>query len=105
METIIPTVIHNNPEFLPRVERVTKWLEMKLGDFSPEVKAEWRQIENQKGHPVLELTLSDWSGKVQERFSPADLDNNDHVQNRLSWLWGDLLQVRNKEQVKQLKKL
>src|ERR1041384_1704037 len=105
METIIPDTIQNKPEFLSRVEQANQFVQTDLGDFAGEVKAEWNLVEDQQGRPLLELTLSDWSGKVQDRFSLPDFDKIDSREKRLRRLWDNLLEMRNREQFKQLKRL
>jgi hypothetical protein len=105
MELIIANAIRTDPDLLAKVERASQLLREELGKSAGTVKAEWALVEDPKGRCLLELILSDWTGKVQGLFAPDELEKEPQVRVRLHHLWGDLLQVRSDKQMERLNQL
>jgi hypothetical protein len=66
------------------------------------MKAEWDQIEDNKGRPLYTLRISDGEEVVTASFSPEELVSPTHMRVRLYRLWGDFLQIRNQKQLQAL---
>lgn len=73
---------------------------------SSPVQAEWQTAENGEGKTIIVLRLSDEFGAVTGTFSPGEFVDvpilREILKFRLKHLWGDLLQIRSHEQLKQL---
>ncbi len=70
------------------------------------LKAEWDVGTDANNQLCIILRLSDSFGAATATFSSKEMsdwtENPNHLKNRLHWLWGDLLQSRSHEQLKQL---
>ena len=66
------------------------------------VKAEWNRVQDHQGRTLYRLTIRDSTGEVSTDFAPDELQNPLHMRFRLYRLWGDLLQVRNDQQHRQV---
>ncbi len=84
------------------LEQATKSLEKivnpSLGLFS----AKWDRGEDERGHTVYSLMISDDSEEVSTTFTPDELRHPNHMRSRLRDLWDDLLQVQSNKRVKKL---
>jgi hypothetical protein len=77
-------------------------LEELLGPADGMVKAEWDQLEDASGRTRFRLRLSDPSESIDDSFEPSELQSASERDHRLLDLWGDLLQIRNHRQLKEL---
>jgi hypothetical protein len=89
-------------EYFTLLQQATERLKDVLGPSSGLVKAKWDRIEDERGRSLYSLTLSDFTGEAEARFAPDELQNSTHMRVRLYKLWGDLLQDRNRKQMKEL---
>ena len=80
-------------------------LEEIVGPFSQDlVDARW-DVSTQGNRTTLWLALSDWTCPDGKRIalSPADL-TSDSLPQKFNRLWGDLLQARSHEQLRELQR-
>jgi hypothetical protein len=89
-------------ELLACAQQRSAQLEELLGQSAPLVSAEWDRSEDAEGQPVVTLRLWDFTGSVTTVFDPKELESSAQMNQRLYRLWGDLLQVRSQEQLKEL---
>ncbi len=94
--------IRQSGDLLPLASRATLALSNVLGPSSGVVAAEWDRAEGPGGETVVTLRLSDNAGAVTGTFTPEDLKSPKILKNRLYRLWGDLLQIRNHQQLAEL---
>ncbi len=99
MKVSLEPKINDDPELLSKIEAANKLLEDLLGPSADQVEADWSLSDRAKGHFLVNLTVSDWTGSVGYRFAPEELRNSAHMRMRLHRLWGDLLQVRSHVQI------
>lgn len=96
MKTLeLDPAIEANPDLLAAVRRANELLEVELGRSSGLVSASWKLLYDDRDRILLRLTISDWTGSVYTIFTPDDLKDAWKTQGRISWLWGDLLQIRS----------
>jgi hypothetical protein len=91
--------ISKDPALAAAVDEASKLLEQELGPSAATVRARWTLSEDSSGRPLVDLSVSDWTGSVGYRFAAPELSNKNHMQLRLHRLWGDLLQVRSHYQI------
>ncbi len=84
------------------LQQATALLEEVLGPSAAVVRAEWDRTEDEKGRTIYTLRLSDWTGAVQTKCAPDELESPRNLRYRLHRLWGDLLQLRSHQQLKNL---
>jgi len=89
-------------DLLARAQERTAQLEELLGQSASLVSGEWDRSEDAQGRPVVTLRLWDFTGSVTTVFDPKELESSAHMNQRLYRLWGDLLQVRSQEQLREL---
>ena len=94
--------IRQSKELLSLAQLRTTQLEEILGQSAPLVSAEWDRSEDAKGRPIVTLRLWDFTGSVTTVFAPEELESPAHMRVRLNRLWGDLLQVRTQQQLRDL---
>lgn len=87
------------------VARATELLESEATPSSDEATADWTLTSDDRGRPVLTLTLSDFMGAVPARFAPDELGDEESLRVRLHRLWGDLLQVRTGKLIRRMQEL
>lgn len=79
--------------------------EILRGSSSP-VQAEWERADDVHGNPIIILRLMDQFGAVTGTFDATELGTQplfrELLRRRFRQLWGDLLQIRSHEQLKQL---
>lgn len=102
MKAIFDESIRQGDESFMLAQQATRRLEEVLGRSGDLVTAEWGRGTDEQGRTVVTLRLSDWTGSVMARFSPAELTNAETLRTRLHRLWGDLLQVRSHRQLDEL---
>ncbi|SIN88341.1 hypothetical protein SAMN05444166_1429 [Singulisphaera sp. GP187] len=100
--TIIRKGVNQNPRLLKQVEVATRVLGEVLGASRSLVSMDWDQGEDGQGQPIVILKLSDFTGTVAATFTPEELVDEVHMRTRLYGLWGDLLQIRNKERLERI---
>jgi hypothetical protein len=105
VRTNFPEKIRKNEALYGDVIRANALLEAESGSSGGLVRAEWDLTQDERGRDLLTLTLSDYSGEVTTRLTPADLANAGLLRVRFHRLWGDLLQVRSGKQVEKLQQL
>lgn len=86
--------------FLAR--QASETLERLLRGSAGRVTAQWDKAEDAEGRPVVTLRLTDWTGSVTGLFSARELETPSLLRMRLHRLWGDLLQIRSHQQLKEL---
>src|SRR5262249_10574793 len=74
------------------VDAATPVLAEAIGSPATEVTATWGFRSDDHGRPVIQLTLSHWSGCASADFAPEDLQPADRARRRFRHLWRDLLQ-------------
>jgi hypothetical protein len=89
-------------DLLARAQQRTLQLEEILGQSASLVAAEWDNSEDAEGRPVVTLRLGDFTGSVTTVFDPKELESSPQMNQRLYRLWGDLLQVRSQQQLREL---
>jgi len=80
---------------LPLLQRATQQLEEVVGRSTGLVTATWDRVEDERGRALYALRLKDFTGEVDGRFAPDELQPGTHLMIRLRQLWGDLLEIRN----------
>jgi hypothetical protein len=96
--------VRTDPKLADAVLVATGIVEEELGNSAEQVEVSWRLTHDQRGRPIVVLRLSDWTGSVDGNFSPDELKDTELLGRRVVRLWGDLLQVRSREQMKALAK-
>lgn len=76
-------------------------LEEVIGPSSASVKAEWDQLQDERG-PKYALRISDGTGSATASLLPAELSLPLHMRVRLSRLWSELIQVRIDKQLQKV---
>src|SRR5271166_4929303 len=100
--------VHLLPELSKRkplaglVETATPVLEEAIGPPAARVTATWDFQPDDRGRPLIQLTLDDWSGQASARFAPEELQPPDRAYRRFYRLWGDLLQEASQRRVQAL---
>jgi hypothetical protein len=89
-------------DLLPLAAHANRALSEVLGPSAGLVAAEWDRTEDTRGRPLITLRLADHTGAVTGAFAPDELRSYPALRNRLYRLWGDLLQVRNHQQLQEL---
>src|SRR5438874_13672464 len=102
MTTTIDPTIGRNGAWAEGVQRASQILDMLLRRSQEPVTASWALVSDDRGRPLLELTLSDFASSVATRFETEELEDGEHLWKRLNRLWGDLLQARLHKQVEHL---
>jgi hypothetical protein len=74
------------------VEAATPILEEAIGPPAVRVTASWGFRDDERGRPVIRLTLVDRFGQKSGDFEPSELQAADRARRRFYRLWGDLLQ-------------
>jgi len=89
-------------DLLTLAAQANRALSEVIGASAGLVAAEWDRTEDMRGRPLITLRLSDHTGAVTGTFAPDELRSYPALRNRLYRLWGDLLQVRNHQQLQEL---
>jgi hypothetical protein len=84
------------------LQQGTNHLEEVLGPSAQLVTAEWNQSKDEQGRVFYTLKIADRIGEVQASFTPDELKSSANLRDRLSDLWGDLLQRRSHTQLQEL---
>src|SRR5438309_1732143 len=105
MTSTIDKKIENDTDLALAIQGASSILEGILGRSKDVVTAEWHLGRDGRNRPFVELLLSDFSGSVAARFSSDELRKKEHLEKRLNWLWGDLLQIRSRKQVQKLREM
>ena len=95
MDVNYSNTVRGSDEWFSLAQRGTKRLLEVLGDSSDVAEAEWESETDDKGRPLLTLTVRDFTGKRSFRFAPDELQSPSHTSFRMHRLWGDLLHVRS----------
>lgn len=101
---VLDDSVRDDPALAAIIEQSKGMLEKIVGPHSaPLVDARWSASAD-RGKPIVTLTLSDWTWPtgVQAQFEPNDLASPSQMRSKMSWLWGDLLQERNHQQIRDL---
>jgi hypothetical protein len=85
-------------EYFELLQQVTERLKEVLGPSQDVVRAQWDQVEDDRGRSLYSLKISDFTGEVEATFTPEELQRGTHIRVKLYKLWGDLLQARNHKQ-------
>ncbi len=95
--------IQRDPALAALVNNTRTIMEDIVGPFSQDlVDVRW-DVSSQNNRKTLWLTLSDWTCPDGKRvaLSPADL-TSDSLAQKFNRLWGDLLQARSHELLREL---
>ncbi|MBI1915130.1 MAG: hypothetical protein HYS12_10385 [Planctomycetes bacterium] len=84
------------------LEQATKILEKIVNPDLGKFSAQWDWSQDQRGHPIYSLTLSDGTEAVSATFTPDELGQPNHMRSRFRDLWDDLLQLQSKKRIKRL---
>jgi hypothetical protein len=76
-----------------------------IGVVPGPVEPRWDVVKDYKDRDLLRLTLKDWTGEVRADFSPDELTHDYHLRWRFYKLWGDLLQVRTRQQLREFNEM
>jgi hypothetical protein len=87
------------------LEQAVPRLEEAIGPSAARVEAEWDRTEDEKGHPLSTLRISDGAGSAARSFEPDELMSPTYLWLGLLRLWGDVLQARNHRQLKRLQEM
>jgi hypothetical protein len=93
--------IRQTGDLLLLTAQANRALSEVLGPSTSVVSAEWDRNEDTHGRPMITLRLSDQTGAVTGTFTPDDLRSPPGLKRRFYRLWGDLLQVRNHQQLQE----
>lgn len=77
------------------LQQATGRLKEILGSAQDSVRAQWDQIEDERGRLLYSLKISDATEEAEATFAPDELQRRTHMRVRLYKLWGELLQMRN----------
>lgn len=94
--------LQDHPELERAARAATAVLEEEIGPPAARVTATWDRITDDRGRPLIRLTISDWTGSATAQFAPEDLQPPDRARRRFYRLWGDLLQEAATKQIKAL---
>ena len=98
MDVQYSTEARQSADRLTLLKQASTLLASILGPQSSQlVKAEWNRVQDD-----YRLAIRDFTDEVSTDFSPDELENPLHMRVRLYRLWGDLLQVRNNQQHRQV---
>jgi hypothetical protein len=82
--------------------QTTARLKAILGFAQDSIRAHWDRGEDDRGHPLYSLKISDFAGEAEGTFAPDELGRGPHMRVRLASLWDDLLRVRERKQMEAL---
>lgn len=79
-------------------------VEEAIGPTADLVQADWSIRTDKSGKKGAVLRISDWTCAegVETTFTPEDLASPTQARRKIHWLWGDLLQARNHQQLREL---
>lgn len=98
--------IEENVEWANDVKQATGWLEDELGGSSHGITADWRLIWHNEKYPGFLLHVSDvYGGSAEAKFEPSELKRAVHMQDRLHWLWGEVLRDYSHKQLQKVKEV
>jgi hypothetical protein len=80
-------------------------LEQAIGPPAERVTATWGFRADERGRPIIRLTLADRSEQASADFTPEELQALDGSRWRLIRLWGDVLQKASNRIAKELEVL
>lgn len=104
-EVRIPEEIRKAPELASAVGRADEVLSLYAPPSGVHVTANWELSYDEQRHPVFDLGLHDkWEANASARFTLDELNDQQTLERRLNWLWGDLLQDRSHKQIEELKR-
>lgn len=92
--------IEASKERVAAVRKATDLLAEAIGGVTGGLEANWDLVTDSRGRALYRLKLRDWSGEVTADFAPDELSNESQIQRRVYRVWGDLLQVRARRQIK-----
>ncbi|MFO0969791.1 MAG: hypothetical protein U0793_29905 [Gemmataceae bacterium] len=90
---------------LDLVNAATAILEEEIGPSSARVAADWSLEADDRGRPLVRLSISDFAGRASSSLTPDELRASDGLRRRFYRLWGDLLQEESRRQIKVLEAL
>jgi hypothetical protein len=101
LQTTYSHSIHADPRLEAAAVDATNILRNWVSDDF-EVNAHWDRAADPSGSGLVNLTLSDFSGRAAVDLSPAELLDRKQMVRRLNRVWGSLLQTRLHKQVESL---
>jgi hypothetical protein len=99
----ISGAIDNQRDLREKVDLANAELQKLLGPSASHAAVEWKLTKDAMGRLLLVLRLSDFTGYVETRFEPAELENLEALRFKLHRIWGDLLEARSHEQLEKLR--
>lgn len=94
--------IRAEPRLQGGVEFATGVLGQTVGHSSSLLRLRWDKASDDRGRPLVRMTLEDWTGKVDTYFAPDDLTSEESLRGRFYKVYGDLLQIRSHKQLEEL---
>ncbi len=102
MKIIYSESLRQSSDLFALSQEGTRVLEGVVGQSFLPVVAEWDRDNDARGHPTIILRLSDGTEKVMAHITPAELSDAEKLDEKLSDLWGDLLEASSHKQLEQL---
>ncbi len=62
--------------------------------FTPLVSVEWDGTQDDRGQPIVTLSLKEEGDEVTARFDPKELEDGREMKSRLRDLWDGLLKIQ-----------
>jgi hypothetical protein len=101
---IVDDALTIDSELAASIDRLRELLEDVIGPSSASLVDACWSLSAHRGKKTVTLTLSDWTSLsgVQAHFEPNELSARADVRSKFIRLWGDLLQERNHQQIREL---
>lgn len=95
--------VRESADLRSRAERATEMLVDVLDQSAGQIEAGWDTERDSRGRTLLRLRIKDFSGEAAATFAPDEIDSEAHLGRRLYSLWGDLLQLRSRQYLAELR--
>lgn len=102
---LIPKEITDRPEWLNAVTRAGEWIVQVLGKWESNKHFSWVTHPGPGQNPVFELRVEAEGGSVSGRFTWFELNDEKTFKDRVTQLWGNLIDQVMHSQVEDLKRL
>lgn len=105
MKTQFQPELAQRPPLLEIVKAANPILEDEIGEPADRVTASWDFRADERGQPVIELTLTDWAGQTSRDFTLEELQSPETARRRFDRLWGDHLREATRRYLRSLEKV
>ena len=92
MKVVLEPDLAKVAAFRKLVEDFNPILESEIGTATDRVTATWGAGIDDRGRPLIRLSVSDWTGQTQREFPVEDLTPPEQARRRFNRLWSDQLQ-------------